>query len=83
MKTSDFTRSIWLWLLNEGGYWTANEIARRTDNTVDDVFDCLVGMARRGLIKKEKSAQHRWLVYGVDGTCLVPCGLSLGEVQAP
>ncbi|WP_294767185.1 hypothetical protein [uncultured Rhodoferax sp.] len=83
MKTSAFTREIWLWLLNEGGYWTASEIARRTDNKVEDVFNCLSGMERRDLIKKRKGEKTHRLVYGVDGTCLVPCGLSLGEVQAP
>lgn len=85
MKTSEFTRTIWLWLLNEGGFWTAAEIARKTEKEVDEVFNCLTAMSRsdRNLVKKQQSPHSRRLVYGVDGTCLVPCGLALAEVQAP
>ena len=83
MTTSDFTKSIWLWLLQEGGYWTANEIAAQNKLKVDDVFEVLSRMAVRNLIKKRKSANCRRLVYGVDGTCMVPCGMAVAEVQEP
>jgi DNA-binding MarR family transcriptional regulator len=82
MKTSELTRNIWLWLMNREGYWTAAEIARGIGEETMDVFNRLMRMDRDNLVKKAKGEQSRRLVYGVDGTCLVPCGLALAEVQA-
>ena len=81
MKISEFNRSVWLWLFSSGGYWTAAEIARANDITIEKACDALWGMERRGLVKKQKSDNSRRLAYGVDGTCLVPCGMKLAEVQ--
>ena len=81
MKASQDTRTIWLFLLNVGGYWTASEVANRIGYKTEVVFNALTGMERRGLIKKHKGEKTHRLVYGVDGTCLVPCGLSVAEVQ--
>jgi len=82
MKISESNRAIWMWLFTKGGYWTAAEIARAMDKDIDRTCESLWGMERRNLIKKQKAETSRRLAYGVDGTCLVPCGMYLAEVQA-
>lgn len=82
MPLSDFNKQVWLWLLNNGGYWTSDEIARRSGLEPERVFRSLHAMARRQLIAKNKSQFHSKISYGVDGTCFVPKGMRMAEVQA-
>lgn len=81
MKASDFTKEVWLYLLNEGGYWTARQLATNLKVDIDKILDALHGMERRNLVKKQHGIESRRLIYGIDGTCLVPCGLAVAEVQ--
>lgn len=81
MPLSEFNRKIWLWLFNNGGYWTAEEVARRVGEDPYQVFKSLHAMARRGLVVKHKSQFHKRLSYGIDGTCFVPKGMRIAEVQ--
>lgn len=82
MPLSDENRMIWLWLLNEGGYWTAREIAQRVGMDPLVVFRRCGAMVRRSLIVSRKGEGQRYLSYGVTGTCLVPKGMTVAEAQA-
>lgn len=77
---NDTNKEIWQWLFKTGGAWTAAEIGERVGMKSDDVFDGVNGMARRELVKVHKGARR--LKYAVDGTCLVPQGMRIAEVQA-
>ena len=82
MKLTDESKDIWLWLFHAGGAWTAYEVARQLRRDADEVFWRLSGMARRGLIVKLAPAiGSRRLRYAVTGTCLVPNGMCVAEVQ--
>jgi hypothetical protein len=83
MKLADPNRQLWLWLLQKGGAWTAHDIAQQLGLQASDVFWQLSGMARRGLLEKlAPEAGSRRLRYAVTGTCQVPAGLCVAEVQA-
>jgi hypothetical protein len=79
---NDKNREIWEWLFRTGGEWTAAEIGERLGVPSNDVFWGVSGMARRNLVKIHPRPNERRLRYGVDGTCLIPQGMHLGEVQA-
>lgn len=79
MPLSDLNREMWLWLFNEGGYWTASDIAHRTGHDALLIFRGLGAMHRRGLLASKK--EGRWKAYGVTGTCFVPKGMRIAEVQ--
>ena len=81
MKASEFTKEVWLYLLNDGGYLTARQLATNLKVDIDKILDALHGMERRNLVKKQQGIESRRLIYGIDGTCLVPCGLAVAEVQ--
>lgn len=83
MKLSDPSRSLWLFLLHQGGQWTASEVARRNDISAAEAFQALTAMSRRNLVEKFEPAAGKFrLRYGVTGTCSVPSGFSVAEVQA-
>ncbi len=83
MKLSDPNRALWLWLLQKGGAWTAHAVAHQLRLHASDVFWALTAMTRRGLVEKQSPEPgSRRLRYAVTGTCLVPNGLCVGEVQA-
>jgi hypothetical protein len=76
-------RRIWLWLCTEGGKWTARELAQRIGGDSQEIFRALHGMHVRNLVEQfEPDAGGRYKRYGVTGTCLVPIGLTVAEVQA-
>lgn len=76
-------RELWLWMFSDGGAWTAYDLARQLGREdITAVFDQLSGMARRGLVEKMKpTPDSRRLRYAVTGTCLVPHGMHVAEVQ--
>ncbi len=83
MNLNNHNRRIWLWLCVNGGKWTAREIAVRTGGDSIKIFRALHGMARRELIAKYPPAEgERYQRYAVTGTCLVPLGVCVAEVQA-
>jgi hypothetical protein len=79
----DETRKVWLWLLHRGGKWTAQELARHYGGDSMELFKRLHRMHRLKLVEQYPPAQGcRFKRYGVSGTCLVPTGMAVGEVQA-
>lgn len=82
MNLSDENRRIWLWLCTQGGKWTAREVSQRIGVDSQKVFRAVHAMARRELIAQYPPAEgSRYKRYAVTGTCLVPMGLSVAEVQ--
>lgn len=81
MPLSEFNKHIWFWLFSEGGYWTAEEVARRIGYEPQKVFRGLQAMCRNGTVAKQRTTGTHKYSYGVDGTCLVPKGMRLAEVQ--
>jgi hypothetical protein len=75
-------RQLWLWLLYDGGEWTASDLAAHLQQDRDDTFWQLYAMAKRGLVDKlpplEGSRANR---FAVTGTCKVPYGIHVAEVQ--
>lgn len=79
----DETHRLWLWLLHTGGAWTAQELARRIGGDSQQIFRRLHAMQRRRLLQQFAPAPgSRFKRYGVTGTCLIPIGLAVGQVQA-
>lgn len=72
-------RALWLWLFNDGGAWTADDLVRERGR---GAALAAADMAQRGLLEKlEPIAGSARLRYAVTGTCLVPQGLHVAEVQ--
>lgn len=83
MRASDLTKTAWLALLREGGWWTPRELAEHlglAKGSIDrkDLTPCLRGMAINGSVNKRKddAGTH----YAVLPGCMVPRGISVGEV---
>lgn len=82
-QIADKNRELWLWLFNDGGAWTAHDLAREFGREVDEMFRQLTGMAARKLIDRMPPTEGtRRLRYAVTGTCLVPLGMCVAEVQS-
>jgi hypothetical protein len=80
LQTSN--RKLWLWLFHEGGRYTAHEVAAHMDWCSEFAVQQLFSMQRRQLIAKFPPAKgSRRKRYGVTGTCQVPTGFSVAEVQ--
>ena len=78
---SEKNREIWEYLFHDGRELTAAEISKRLDRPTEDVFWSLNGMARRCLVMSTRRSTDRRLRYSVNGTCLVPQGMRVAEVQ--
>lgn len=77
------TRDLWLWLLHRGGKWTAQEVAQHFGGDSKELFRRLHAMKRRHLVQQfPPDAGSRFNRYGITGTCLVPVGMAVAEVQA-
>jgi hypothetical protein len=74
-------RLIWQWLFDNGGFWTKAEIAIQMGLRQKEVSDAIDKMVRGRTVAKQRTVGTHLASYGVDGTCLVPKGLRLGEVQ--
>lgn len=92
---SPVTLGIWHLLLQQGGWWTAPELAAQTHGVdAADLSDHdtaamrmrLRWMRRLGLIaqrpRRRGEAKNSPAQYGVIGTCKVPAGVTVAEVQA-
>lgn len=78
------TRDLWLWLLNDGRAWSVADLARQRNLDPERTFVQLNRMAVNGHLQRMKLAKGgRYLRYAVTGTCKVPIGMSLAEVQCP
>jgi hypothetical protein len=83
MKISEPNRKLWLWLCDQGGTWTVQEILQRYGGDSGKVFRALHGMHRRELVAQFPPLPGQFRKrYGVTGTCLVPYGVSVAEAQA-
>lgn len=84
-RIADENRELWLWLLQDGGAWTASELAQELGKKPEEVFWQLnqMSQARRGLVQivPAKPGDRRFR-YAVTGTCRVPVGMHVAEVQA-
>lgn len=84
-RIADENRDLWLWLLRDGGAWTAKDLARELGREPEDIFWRLnqMSQSRRGLVQiMPANAGDRRFRYAVTGTCRVPVGLHVAEVQA-
>ncbi len=78
----DETRELWLWLHQRGGKWTARQIAQHKGGDSQQIFRRLNAMCERQLVAKyPPESGDRYLRYAVTGTCLVPVGMCVAEVQ--
>lgn len=83
-RMSDEAREVWLFLLNDDGAWTVADLAARLQCDPDRLFDRLSGMAaKEHLAKLPPAPGSRRLRYAVTGTCRVPQGMHVAEVQWP
>lgn len=79
----DETHRVWLFLLHRGGKWTAKEVTQRVGGDSQQIFRRLHAMHRRNLVEQfDPAPGSRFKRYGVTGTCLIPLGLAVGQVQA-
>lgn len=75
-------RELWMWLFNEGGKYTAAEIAEHYGWHVDYAVKVIYSMHRNHLVEKfPPEKNNRRQRYGITGTCQVPQGMRLAEVQ--
>lgn len=83
-RMSDENKQLWLWLLNDAGAWTVMDLAMRLKRDPDRTFWQLSGMVSNKHIEKLRPIQgSRRLRYAVTGTCRIPLGLHVAEVQWP
>lgn len=83
MRASDLTKDAWLALLREGGWWKPRELAEHLGlarGSIDskDLAPCLRGMAANGAVARRQSDVGTQ--YAVLPGCMVPRGISVGEV---
>ena len=76
------TRTLWLWLLDRGGKWTAQELVKVYGGDSLELFKRLHRMHRLELVEQFPPEQgSRLKRYGVTGTCYVPQRMCVGQVQ--
>lgn len=81
-RMSDENKDLWLWLLNDDGAWTVADLAQLLNRDPDRLFSQLNGMANKGHLEKLPPIEgSRRLRYAVTGTCRIPLGLRVAEVQ--
>jgi predicted transcriptional regulator len=82
---ADDNRELWLWLFRDGRALTAREVAREMGREPEKVFWQLNQMSqkRRSLVEIMPAREgDRRFRYAVTGTCRVPVGMHVAEVQA-
>lgn len=79
----DEASAIWLWLLQHGGWWSAPELASLCGGDQALASRRLRIMEQGGMLQRRNpSGEHKRIRYGVTGTCRMPAGLTVGQVQA-
>jgi hypothetical protein len=82
-RMADENRELWLWLLADAGAWTVADLSIARGMPVERVFSQVSGMAAKGHLEKlAPLSGSRRLRYAVTGTCRVPLGMHVAEVQA-
>lgn len=78
-------RMVWLHLRDEGGWWSAKELARdllpSDANGTSAIGQCLRALMARELLARRVSAGMPTPVYGVTAKCCAPAGLTLEPGQ--
>lgn len=77
-------KRVWLLLYTEGGTWTAAEIAARLTLITRKIHSMLGEMVRDGFLVRRRieTVDGDTLVkYGVAGSCNVPRGVALEEIE--
>lgn len=76
-------RRLWLWMVNEGGYSPASEIAHGMGLSTKPVSDKLHVMVLRGFAKRVPCCGPRVnsVAFGVTPDCRVPGGFCLRDLR--
>ena len=75
------TKAAWLFLLREGGRWTAVDIADELGDSNQEVMQMIAAMVSGGLVRRyEKQKPCAYLTYGVTAACKVPRGVTIAEL---
>lgn len=83
MKATDLTREVWLLLLREGGWWTLQELREHLDidrgsKERQALYHGLTGLVTSGAVARRDGVKPQ---YAVLPGCVVPRGMTVGEVQ--
>lgn len=82
MSIGEQNKTLYLWLLRTGGWWTTAEIAMQLQRSKVSLNTALQRMKIKNFVKQAEPAEGELLLrYGVTGDCAVPAGVFLGEVQ--
>jgi hypothetical protein len=69
----EVTRPLWLYLLEEGGRWTASELARTLSFEINQACAALSQMHTRGMVKRHVPTEYgKTMAYEVDDSCRLP-----------
>jgi hypothetical protein len=78
----EVTRPLWLYLLEEGGRWTASELARTLSFEINQACAALSQMHTRGMVKRHVPTEYgKTMAYEVDDSCRLPDNLTLADVR--
>lgn len=76
-------KDIWQFLHRDGGAWSADDLAKQHKRDRGELFGTLDRMSRRNLLEKLAPVPGcRRVRFAVTGTCYVPGGVRIAEVQA-
>jgi hypothetical protein len=70
---------VWLFLLEEGGCWETHVIRERTGLTSGAMRTALHSMVDKGNVIRQRDEMP--FLYSVDGSCFVPHGVSVEDLQ--
>jgi hypothetical protein len=70
---------VWLFLLEEGGPWEAHAIREQTGVKPEVLQVVLNSMSTRGHARRLRD--KRPFMYEVDGSCIVPHGVTVEHLQ--
>lgn len=75
-------KDAWLFLLREGGCWTAAGVAEETGLPLRKVQMALGGLTRTGAAhNRGKSPRQRRVLYEVTPACAIPATVTVAEVS--
>lgn len=84
MSTKDddtHTSRLWLRMLEWGGRWTANEIAKLLGVPAENADKLLRSLVDRGYVKTyPRTGRKNGVAFGIDQTCKIPRGLTVRDV---